>query len=235
MRATLTKVPAGLLLLVFAGCRTVLLDAPASPMSDSASAADFREATDAIQPAELPPPADLATPDLHASGDGASLFDLRSVDIGAAGVGHCSIHNLYNNEPEFDDPDVGRGYAKQRVYDVSSLADVVAACTPAIYGRLLAQYCATGQRGLLQTRAVYFRASGRGDRDLWEHRLRLHQLRVNSVSLRPNDVPRMSESVATLLGAAPGCGSRVRKDERRRALPRKAGARWALIVSRGGR
>lgn len=86
--------------------------------------------------------------------DGDSCTQLRCPVLGA-----CIVRDNVTDMPNYGDPDVAAGYAKQVVSGASSLDDLKTICTSAIFDSLLAQHCA-GSNTVVTAQVVTFNADG---------------------------------------------------------------------------
>ena len=79
------------------------------------------------------------------TGCGPLGCDLVGCPVAATIQGVCIVRNDYTSVPKYNDPDIGKGYAKIKIAGAKDYNDLKTKCTGAIYETLLKSYCAYGQ------------------------------------------------------------------------------------------
>ncbi len=72
-------------------------------------------------------------------------------------TGACFIGDIHTGvgAAAYDDPDIGEGYVKYKVGEVTDLADAKTKCTDAIFADMMSSYCALGPRSYCQIENHY--------------------------------------------------------------------------------
>jgi hypothetical protein len=103
--------------------------------------------------------AQVATFNADGSPNSTTCDDDSCTQLHCPVLAACIVRDNVTNMPNYGDPDIAAGYAKQAVSGATSLEDLQLMCTSAIYDSLLAQHC-VGSHTAVTAQVVTFNADG---------------------------------------------------------------------------